>query len=71
MAKLDAFTSRRLTKTVEEIRRKTGELPTLKALADQGFPEATVKAAVHEGLLESLYVTLTNGVIVKGYKVKT
>ena len=70
MAKIDAFTSKRLSRKIDEIRHKTGRLPTLQDLETEGFPEELVKNAVHEKILESLYVTLTNGTIVKGYKVR-
>ena len=70
MAKIDSFTCKRLTRAIDEIRHKTGQLPSLQDLSAAGFDESLVKNAVHEGVLESLYVTLTNGTIVKGYKIK-
>ena len=70
MAKIDTFTAKRLGRKIDEIRHKTGRLPTLQDLEAEGFSEELVKSAVHEKIIESLYVTLTNGTIVKGYKVR-
>lgn len=69
MAKLDAFTCRRITKFVNDHRVSTGQLPTLKDLANGGFDHDIVAAAVKNKTLDTLYVTLTNGTIVKGFKV--
>jgi hypothetical protein len=68
---LDLFTRRRLEKFVSEHRGQNGELPTLRDLADHGFGEETVKIAIKTNLIEEFYVTLTNGVIVKGYKLSS
>ena len=67
---LDPFTARRITRFIEEHRRAQGQLPTLKDFENQGIPRATVDQAVRENLLEQLYINLTNGPMVKGYKVK-
>lgn len=66
---LDLFTQRRLEKFVSTFRGQNGELPTLKDLAEHGFDSDIIKLAVKRKLIEEFYVTLTNGTIVKGYKV--
>lgn len=71
MPKLDPFTIRRITKFVEDHRAKSGQLPTLKDFEASSFDRELVDTAVRVGLLEAFYVTLTNGTIVKGYKINT
>ncbi|MBI3542226.1 MAG: hypothetical protein HY075_02990 [Deltaproteobacteria bacterium] len=68
--KIDLFTQRRLERFVDDFRSKSGQLPTLKDLADNSFDGELVDRALKEGLIEKFYVTLTNGTVLKGYKVK-
>jgi hypothetical protein len=70
MAKVDPFTLKRMARFVEEF-RKSGQLPTLKDFEAGGFARETIDTAVRAEQLVQLYVTLTNGTIVKGYKVVT
>jgi hypothetical protein len=67
---VDAFTLQRLKKFVIEHRASSGTLPTLADLERAGFPKTLVDAAKKKKLIEELYVTLTNGSIVKGFKAK-
>lgn len=69
MSKLDPFTERRILKFVGDHRGAEGSLPTLKDFDAAGFGKEIVDAAVKQGLIEQFYVTLTNGTIVKGYKI--
>lgn len=69
--KIDHFTQRRLEKFVEDFRSRSGQLPTLRDLGDAGFAEDLVDSALKHGILEQFYVTLTNGTVVKGYKLKS
>jgi hypothetical protein len=69
MSRIDPFTERRLIRFVEEHRRKSGVLPTLQDFEAAGFPRTQIDQAVRQKVLEQLYVTLTSGTIVKGYKV--
>jgi hypothetical protein len=66
----DAFSQRRLLKFVENLRAETGQLPTLKDFAAAGFGDEAVKQALKLGLIEEFYVTLTQGTIVKAFKIK-
>ena len=68
--KIDPFTARRLQKCVDDHRARSGQLPTLQDLLAAGFDGDLVDRALKDGLLEQLYVTLTNGSIVKGFKNK-
>jgi hypothetical protein len=70
MAKLDPFTSRRLTRFIPEFREKTGQLPTLQDLVTGGFQTEQIDAALKDQLIEPFYVTLTSGTIMKGFKLK-
>ncbi len=70
MKTLDPFSTRRLQRLIPEFRRKTGQLPTLKDLAENGFAEDLVDAALKDGVIEKMYVTLTNGTILKGFTLK-
>jgi len=70
MAALDLFTQKRLTRFIEEFRRQSGALPTLQDFERAGLARETVDLAVRQKVLEQFYVTLTNGTIVKGYKVR-
>jgi hypothetical protein len=68
MSKLDLFTEKRLKRWLEEFRKKTGQLPTLRDLSEGGFTAESVKLALKGQVLEEFYVTLSNGSVVKGYK---
>jgi hypothetical protein len=68
MAAIDAFTRKRLERFIEDF-RKGGQLPTLQDFAKAGFAEELVDRAERAKMVEKFYVTLTNGTIVKGYKV--
>jgi hypothetical protein len=69
MAKLDPFTRKRITRFVEDHRAKSGQLPTFADFEKAGFEKSLVKEAERAKLIEELYVTLTNGTVVKGFKV--
>jgi hypothetical protein len=70
MSKLDLFTERRILKFIGDHRAQQGSLPTLKDLDAAGFSKEIVDAAIKQELIEMFYVTLTNGSVVKGYKIK-
>ncbi len=65
----DAFTERRLKKFIETFREQKGQLPTLPDLEKGGFESKVIDAAVAARAIEKFYVTLTNGTIMKGFKV--
>lgn len=67
---MDPFTRSRLLRFIEKFRQERGQLPTLQDLDADGFDREKVKQGLKLGLIEEFYVTLTNGTIVKGYKVK-
>ena len=67
---MDIFTLKRLQRRVRDFREEKGQLPTLQDLEAEGFDKGLVAQAVKKKLIEELYVTLTNGVIMKGYKAK-
>ena len=69
MTQLDPFTLRRLLKFIETHRASQGDLPTLKDLEAAGFSRSVVDAAIKAGKIEMFYVNLTNGSVVKGYKI--
>jgi hypothetical protein len=66
---LDPFTQRRLTQFVEQFRVRTGQLPSLQDFESAGIAREQVERAVKAKVLEQFYVTLTNGTVVKGFKV--
>lgn len=68
--KLDPFTLRRLSKFAQTFREKKATLPTLKDFEESGFDKGVVAQAVKEEFLVELYVNLTSGAVVKGYKKK-
>jgi hypothetical protein len=68
---LDAFTLRRLLKFIEKHRALTGELPMLSDFEREGIDKDFVQLAERAGRIEKLYITLTDGSIRKGYKIKT
>lgn len=70
MSRIDTFTSKRITRFVEEFRARSGQLPTLQDFEKSQIPRSTVDQAVREEILEQAYVNLTNGPMVKGYRVK-
>jgi len=67
-SRLDPFTRKRLEKFVGEFRGHEGVLPTLADLGAAGFDKAKVDDAIKDKIIVEFYVTLTNGTIVKGYK---
>ena len=67
---LDPFTLKRLQRFVETFRPAQGQLPTLRDFEAASFTRDQVEAAIKQGAIEELYVTLTNGTIVKGFKIK-
>lgn len=71
MPKLDSFTLHRLAKFARGHREKAGELPTLQDFEQTGFTAEMVEQAVKSKTLEALYVTLTTGAVVKGYKARS
>ena len=71
VSKPDSFTMLRLCREVLRHREAHATLPTLRDLEAAGFAKETVAAAVKAGRLVELYVPLTNGSLVKGYKVVT
>jgi hypothetical protein len=68
MGALDPFTARRLSRFVEDHRAKSGQLPTYADFEKAGFARELVKEAERAKLIEELYVTLTNGTVVKGFR---
>ena len=70
MPQLDPFTSRRLTRFIEDFRQSSGMLPTLLDFERSGFSREQVDLAVKQKLIEQFYVTLTSGTVVKTYKVR-
>lgn len=69
MTRVDPFTRRRIIRFIEEFRTQNGQLPTLRDFAKQHIEESQVDGAIRDGAVEMVYVTLTNGNVVKGYKV--
>lgn len=67
---MDLFTRRRVRKFVETFRQGEAQLPTLKDFEAAGFPKEQVARMVRDEILVELYVTLTTGAVVKGYKNK-
>ena len=67
---MDEFTRARLVRFTEHHRFHTGELPTLQDYEKGGFSREQVELAVKSEILEQFYVTLTNGTIKKGFKLK-
>lgn len=67
---LDIFTRKRLEKFIHDFRESTGQLPTLNDFDEGHFEKDIIKSAIHDQVIEEFYVTLTNGVIKKGFKIK-
>lgn len=65
---MDRFTQLRIAKFVREFRERSGQMPTWNDLEAGGFDRDLVKAALKAKVLEEFFVTLTNGTIVKGFK---
>jgi len=70
MSRIDPFTRKRIEKFVEDFRRSSGELPTLQDFDRAGWEKARVEDALKDGILAEFYVTLTNGVVKKAYKIR-
>jgi hypothetical protein len=70
MTATDPFTRRRVSAFVETFRARSGQLPSLRDFEEAGFARALVDSLVREKFLVQLYVTLTNGTVIKGYKVE-
>jgi hypothetical protein len=70
MPRLDPFTTRRLTKFIEDFRKCSGVLPTLQDFERAEFARDLIELAVKQGLIEQFYVTLTSGTVVKGFKIR-
>jgi hypothetical protein len=71
VTKPDPFTLHRLCREAKRHRDAHATLPTLRDFEALGFPKDVVDAAVKAGHLVELYVPMTNGALVKGYKVRT
>ena len=69
MPRIDPFTRKRIEKFIEEYRSKTGQLPTLNDFEEIGLEKSRVDDAIKDGFISEFYVTLTNGVVKKGYKI--
>jgi hypothetical protein len=67
---MDPVTRKRILKFVEDFRAKSGTPPTLKNFETGGFSKDQVEEAVKSNLLEMFYINLTNGSVVKTYKIK-
>jgi hypothetical protein len=70
MNKLDPFTKKRLIRFVENFRFQSGQIPTLRDFDAAGFGQDQVELGIKDGFLEQYYVTLSNGTIVKAYKLR-
>jgi hypothetical protein len=67
---IDSFTLRRLVKFIEKYREGSGQLPMLSDFEKGGFEKSLIQRAERDGHIEQFYVTLTDGSIRKGYKIK-
>ena len=70
MGKLDLLTRKRLQRFIDEFRRAKAQLPTQRDLESGGFTRDQVDQALREKAIDSLYVTLTTGAVVKGFKTR-
>lgn len=70
MSKLDVFTQTRMKRFIEDFRRQSGQLPTLQDFDAAGIDRKQVELGLKDQVLEQFYVTLSNGTIVKAYKVR-
>ncbi|MCM2278082.1 MAG: hypothetical protein NDJ89_08395 [Oligoflexia bacterium] len=66
---MDLFTRRRIARFIEDHRARSGQLPTFQDFEKAGIEKTLVKDAIREKLVEEFYLTLTNGAVVKGFKV--
>lgn len=66
---IDVFTVKRLERFIEGFRAKSGQLPTLQDFENGGFERSLIDRLVREKVISQFYVTLTNGSIVKGFKI--
>ncbi len=69
--KPDPFTLKRIEKFIEKHRTASGQLPSLQDFETNGFSRDVIKDAERGGAIEECYVTLTNGTVIKGYKLKS
>ena len=69
MPRTDPFTKKRIERFVQDFREKSGQLPTLNDFEEIGIDKSKVELAIKDKILSEFYVTLTNGVIKKGYKI--
>jgi len=67
---MDPFTQKRLLRFIEKFRSESGQLPVLADFAQEGFDKEVIQKAEKLQLIEQFYVTLTDGSIRKGYKIK-
>jgi hypothetical protein len=67
---LDTFTQKRILRFIEDFRQKSGQPPTLNDFESAGFDRNMVEAGVKTKVIEQFYSTLTNGTVVKTYKVR-
>lgn len=70
MPRIDPFTRKRIEKFIEDFRAQFGQLPTLNDFESIGIDAKKIDEAVRDGFISEFYVTLTNGVVKKGYKLK-
>jgi hypothetical protein len=71
VTKLDPFTRKRIERFIEKHRSSSGQLPSFQDFERGGFDRELIKVAERQGFIEEFYVTLTNGTIIKGYKVRS
>ena len=62
------MTRQRMIRFVRTFRNEKGQLPTLRNLEDAGYPPEMVAAGVKSKAIAELYVTMTTGAVVKGYR---
>lgn len=67
----DPFTLKRIERFIEKHRTASGQLPSLQDFETGGFARELIKEAERGGAIVEFYVTLTNGTVVKGYKIKS
>ena len=68
---IDPFTRKRIHHFIEMFREKTGQLPSLRDLTDNGFEKPLIQKAEKEKIIEMYYVTLTTGAVIKGYRARS
>ena len=67
---LDPFTLKRIERFIETHRTATGQLPTIQDFEKNGMDREQIKGAIKAERIEEFFVTLTNGSLVKGFKLK-